>query len=130
MLSVLTIMGALYSSVIFGGVPNLMMVMSVVFEERVVYYREKAAGMYSPLAFAVAQVRSLRSQFMLCSLHDLRAACAPFSLGMADHHSGPRECETYTRNLRTTRNVVSRRAWWSNHSSLHRQSSTQSSPTG
>ena len=53
-------MGALYSAVLFSGVSNLMMVMSVIYEERVVYYREKAAGMYSPLAFAVAQVRQSR----------------------------------------------------------------------
>ena len=56
MVSVLNIMGALYSATIFVGVSNLMMVMSVIYDERVVYYREKSAGMYSPLPYSVAQV--------------------------------------------------------------------------
>ncbi|KAJ7531928.1 hypothetical protein O6H91_14G065000 [Diphasiastrum complanatum] len=50
------VMGALYSSVMFIGVNNSSSVQPVVAVERTVYYREKAAGMYSALPYALAQV--------------------------------------------------------------------------
>lgn len=53
---VLVIMGALFSSLLFLGVKNASSVQPVVSTERTVFYREKAAGMYSPIAFAAAQV--------------------------------------------------------------------------
>lgn len=53
---VLVIMGALFSSLLFLGVKNSSSVQPVVSVERTVFYREKAAGMYSPIAFAAAQV--------------------------------------------------------------------------
>ncbi|XP_012839425.1 PREDICTED: ABC transporter G family member 31 [Erythranthe guttata] len=49
------VMGALYSSVLFLGVNNSSSVQPVVSIERTVFYREKAAGMYSPIPFAFAQ---------------------------------------------------------------------------
>lgn len=49
-------MGALFSSCIFVGVNNASSVQPVVSIERTVFYREKAAGMYSPVAYAMAQV--------------------------------------------------------------------------
>ncbi|XP_009614154.1 ABC transporter G family member 31 isoform X1 [Nicotiana tomentosiformis] len=49
------VMGALYSSCLFLGVNNASSVQPVVAIERTVFYREKAAGMYSPLPYAVAQ---------------------------------------------------------------------------
>ncbi|PNT56531.2 hypothetical protein POPTR_001G251100v4 [Populus trichocarpa] len=49
------VMGALYSSCMFLGVNNASSVQPVVSIERTVFYREKAAGMYSPLSYAVAQ---------------------------------------------------------------------------
>ncbi|KAI5408719.1 ABC transporter G family member 31 isoform X2 [Lathyrus oleraceus] len=52
---VLVIMGALFSSLLFLGVKNASSVQPVVSTERTVFYREKAAGMYSPIAFAAAQ---------------------------------------------------------------------------
>ena len=52
----LNIMGALYSTAVFMSVANAMMVMPVINAERVVYYREKAAGMYSPRPYALALV--------------------------------------------------------------------------
>ncbi|KAJ6299528.1 hypothetical protein OIU76_020486 [Salix suchowensis] len=49
------VMGALYSSCMFLGVNNASSVQPIVSIERAVFYREKAAGMYSPLSYAVAQ---------------------------------------------------------------------------
>ncbi|XP_010262843.1 PREDICTED: ABC transporter G family member 31-like [Nelumbo nucifera] len=49
------VMGALYASCLFLGVKNASSVQPVVSIERTVFYREKAAGMYSPLPYAAAQ---------------------------------------------------------------------------
>ncbi|KAJ7959803.1 Pleiotropic drug resistance ABC transporter [Quillaja saponaria] len=49
------VMGALYSSCLFLGVNNSSSVQPIVSIERTVFYREKAAGMYSPFAYAAAQ---------------------------------------------------------------------------
>uniref|UniRef100_A0A0V0H346 Putative ovule protein n=1 Tax=Solanum chacoense TaxID=4108 RepID=A0A0V0H346_SOLCH len=49
-------MAALYASVLFLGVNNASSVQPVVSIERTVFYREKSAGMYSPLPYAAAQV--------------------------------------------------------------------------
>ncbi|KAG2673155.1 hypothetical protein I3760_13G076600 [Carya illinoinensis] len=51
----LTAMGALYASCLFLGVNNASSVQPVVSIERTVFYRERAAGMYSPIAYAAAQ---------------------------------------------------------------------------
>ncbi|KAC9910476.1 hypothetical protein R6Q59_021453 [Mikania micrantha] len=49
-------LGALYISSIFLGVQNASAVQPVVDIERTVFYRERAAGMYSALSYAYAQV--------------------------------------------------------------------------
>ncbi|KAM6597358.1 hypothetical protein CsatA_007882 [Cannabis sativa] len=49
------VMGALYAATMFLGVNNASSVQPVVSIERTVFYREKAAGMYSPFAYAIAQ---------------------------------------------------------------------------
>ncbi|KAK7385522.1 hypothetical protein VNO78_31244 [Psophocarpus tetragonolobus] len=49
------VMGALYSACMFLGVNNSSSVQPIVSIERTVFYREKAAGMYSPIAYATAQ---------------------------------------------------------------------------
>ena len=49
-------MGSMYAAVIFLGVKNSSVVQPVVAVERTVFYRERAAGMYSALPYAVAQV--------------------------------------------------------------------------
>ncbi|XP_065866305.1 pleiotropic drug resistance protein 1-like [Euphorbia lathyris] len=48
--------GSMYTAVLFLGVQNAASVQPVVAVERSVFYREKAAGMYSALAYAYAQV--------------------------------------------------------------------------
>ncbi|XP_047160800.1 ABC transporter G family member 36-like isoform X1 [Vigna umbellata] len=53
-----TIIGALYGSIFFVGVNNCQTVQPVVAVERTVFYRERAAGMYSALPYAIAQVIS------------------------------------------------------------------------
>ncbi|KAJ8769245.1 hypothetical protein K2173_001835 [Erythroxylum novogranatense] len=53
--AVYTVMGALYASCIFLGISNASSVQPIVSIERTVFYREKAAGMYSPLSYAMAQ---------------------------------------------------------------------------
>ncbi|KAK1392228.1 ABC transporter G family member 31 like [Heracleum sosnowskyi] len=49
------VMGALFAAVLFLGVNNAASVQPVVSIERTVFYREKAAGMYSPFPYAAAQ---------------------------------------------------------------------------
>lgn len=49
------VMGALYSACLFLGVNNSSSVQPVVSIERTVFYRERAAGMYSALPYAAAQ---------------------------------------------------------------------------
>ncbi|KAH9604838.1 hypothetical protein KSS87_022657 [Heliosperma pusillum] len=48
-------MGSMYAAVLFIGVQNASSVQPVVAVERTVFYREKAAGMYSALPYAFAQ---------------------------------------------------------------------------
>ncbi|XP_024525813.1 ABC transporter G family member 31 [Selaginella moellendorffii] len=48
-------MGVLFAAVVFLGVNNASSVQPVVSVERTVFYRERAAGMYSPLPYAFAQ---------------------------------------------------------------------------
>uniref|UniRef100_A0A7N2R4K9 ABC transporter domain-containing protein n=2 Tax=Quercus lobata TaxID=97700 RepID=A0A7N2R4K9_QUELO len=52
----LNAMGSMYAAVIFLGVQNSSSVQPVVAIERTVFYRERAAGMYSALPYAFAQV--------------------------------------------------------------------------
>ncbi|KAK8988613.1 hypothetical protein V6N11_029996 [Hibiscus sabdariffa] len=49
-------MGSMYASVIFIGVQNSASVQPVVSIERTVFYRERAAGMYSAMPYAIAQI--------------------------------------------------------------------------
>ncbi|XP_047270110.1 ABC transporter G family member 31 isoform X2 [Capsicum annuum] len=49
------VMGALYASCMFLGVNNASSVQPIVSIERTVFYREKAAGMFSALPYAAAQ---------------------------------------------------------------------------
>lgn len=51
-----TIIGAMYASVLFVGINNCSTVQPIVSTERAVFYREKAAGMYSALPYALSQV--------------------------------------------------------------------------
>ncbi|KAH7553400.1 hypothetical protein JRO89_XS12G0007500 [Xanthoceras sorbifolium] len=50
------LLGAIYSAVLFLGSGNATAVQPVVSVERTVFYRERAAGMYSALSYAFAQV--------------------------------------------------------------------------
>lgn len=50
-------MGSMYIAVLFVGITNATAVQPVVSVERFVSYRERAAGMYSALPFAFAQVK-------------------------------------------------------------------------
>nr|XP_029118570.1 ABC transporter G family member 36-like isoform X5 [Elaeis guineensis] len=49
-------MGSMYAAVLFIGIQNASSVQPVVDVERTVFYRERAAGMYSALPYAFAQV--------------------------------------------------------------------------
>ncbi|XP_061365064.1 pleiotropic drug resistance protein 1-like isoform X2 [Gastrolobium bilobum] len=48
--------GSMYNAVLFLGIQNSASVQSVVAVERTVFYRERSAGMYSALPYALAQV--------------------------------------------------------------------------
>ncbi|KAG5248716.1 pleiotropic drug resistance protein [Salix suchowensis] len=52
----LNAMGSMYAAVLFLGVQNSGSVQPVVSIERTVFYRERAAGMYSAFPYAIAQV--------------------------------------------------------------------------
>ncbi|XP_057789350.1 pleiotropic drug resistance protein 2-like [Salvia miltiorrhiza] len=52
----LNLLGAMYAAVLFLGGTNTSAVQSVVAIERTVFYRERAAGMFSALPYAFAQV--------------------------------------------------------------------------
>ncbi|GMH30162.1 hypothetical protein Nepgr_032005 [Nepenthes gracilis] len=52
----LNLLGAMYSAVLFLGATNASTVQAVVDVERTAFYRERAAGMYSALPYALAQV--------------------------------------------------------------------------
>lgn len=49
-------MGSMYAAVIYIGVQNSGSVQPVVVVERTVFYRERAAGMYSAFPYAFGQV--------------------------------------------------------------------------
>ncbi|OEL31258.1 ABC transporter G family member 45 [Dichanthelium oligosanthes] len=61
---VFNILGIVYGSALFLGFMNCSILQPVVATERVVLYREKAAGMYSTMAYAIAQV-SVELPYML-----------------------------------------------------------------
>ncbi|CAL9009960.1 unnamed protein product [Prunus brigantina] len=50
------IIGAMYAAVLYVGIDNCATVQPIVAIERTVFYRERAAGMYSALPYALAQV--------------------------------------------------------------------------
>ncbi|KAK4286368.1 hypothetical protein QN277_002929 [Acacia crassicarpa] len=50
------LLGAVYAAILFLGATNCSSVQPVVSIERTVFYRERAAGMYSELPYAIAQV--------------------------------------------------------------------------
>lgn len=60
---VFNILGAMYGSALFIGFANASVVQPIVERERTVFYRERAAGMYSSMPYAIAQV-----QLFLCVL--------------------------------------------------------------
>ncbi|CAA6660815.1 unnamed protein product [Spirodela intermedia] len=55
-LDLINAMGSMYAAVLFIGIQNAQTVQPIVDVERTVFYREKAAGMYSALPYAYAQV--------------------------------------------------------------------------
>ncbi|XP_048543259.1 ABC transporter G family member 42-like [Triticum urartu] len=50
------VIGAMYTAVMFVGINNCSSVQPIVSIERTVFYRERAAGMYSAMPYAIAQV--------------------------------------------------------------------------
>lgn len=52
----MNLLGAIYAAVLFLGATNASAVQPVVAIERTVFYRERAAGMYSAIPYAFAQV--------------------------------------------------------------------------
>ncbi|KAK8584760.1 hypothetical protein V6N13_138709 [Hibiscus sabdariffa] len=56
MQDLLNAMGSMYAAVLFIGIQNSASVQPVVAVERTVFYRERAAGMYSAMPYAIAQV--------------------------------------------------------------------------
>lgn len=59
-------MGSMYAAILFIGVQNATSVQPVVSIERTVFYRERAAGMYSALPYAFGQVLYVKIQQGKC----------------------------------------------------------------
>ncbi|KAL2654248.1 hypothetical protein R1flu_022376 [Riccia fluitans] len=51
-----SVMGCMYGSVVFIGVNNARQILPLIATERTVFYREKAAGMYSAIPYGIGQV--------------------------------------------------------------------------
>lgn len=66
-------MGSMYAAVIFIGIQNSNAVQPVIAVERTVFYRERAAGMYSALPYAFAQASNIKnllfSKFIVYIIH-------------------------------------------------------------
>ena len=66
------LLGAMYAAVFFLGASNTNSVQPVVAIERTVLYRERAAGMYSELPYAIGQVAkkaSIKITDQSCTIH-------------------------------------------------------------
>lgn len=74
----LTVMGALYSACLFLGVNNASSVQPIISIERTVFYRERAAGMYAPFAYAAAQVSM--THYILGSCKSIEQSTDKFTL--------------------------------------------------
>lgn len=63
----------MYAAVIFVGINNCQTVQPIVAIERTVFYRERAAGMYAPMPYAIAQVGGwlicLKNYYMYLLVH-------------------------------------------------------------
>lgn len=68
----------MYTAVMFVGINNCSTVQPVVAIERTVFYRERAAGMYAAMPYAIAQVKDqkiLQNLYCIC-LHLLEGSNA------------------------------------------------------
>ncbi|KAG8087776.1 hypothetical protein GUJ93_ZPchr0010g11308 [Zizania palustris] len=73
---VFNILGIMYGSALFLGFMNCSILQPVVAMERVVLYREKAAGMYSNMAYVIAQV-SIELPYMFVQVFIFSAIVYP-----------------------------------------------------
>lgn len=62
-------LGSMYAAVLFIGIQNGQTVQPIVDVERTVFYREKAAGMYSALPYAFAQVYVIKKKITAPTFH-------------------------------------------------------------
>uniref|UniRef100_A0A2N9EHN3 ABC transporter domain-containing protein n=1 Tax=Fagus sylvatica TaxID=28930 RepID=A0A2N9EHN3_FAGSY len=65
----LNLLGAMFAAVLFLGSTNTAAVQSVVAIERTVFYRERAAGMYSALPYALAQFLWFYFFILMCFIY-------------------------------------------------------------
>jgi hypothetical protein len=70
-------LGSMYAAVIFIGIMNCTSVQPVVAVERTVFYRERAAGMYSAFPYAFGQVNVPPGNQFHTRLFLLLVACWP-----------------------------------------------------
>lgn len=70
------IFGGMYGAILFAGINNGNTVVPSVAFERTVFYRERAAGMYSTLPYALAQViKSFFSYNYLLTVNYIQFNC-------------------------------------------------------
>lgn len=75
--NLLSVMGSIYGATLFIGVNNASGVQPVVAIERTIFYRERAAGMYSAFPYAIAQVLI---EIPYCFIQTLLYAVITFSM--------------------------------------------------
>lgn len=68
-------LGSMYAAVLFIGIQNAASVQPVVAVERTVFYRERAAGMYSAMPYAYAQVISYYVFKKILSMQNVPETC-------------------------------------------------------
>ena len=69
-------MGSMYTAVLFLGIQNASSVQPIVSVERLVFYREMGAGMYSALPYAFAQVKRSKTHLQTSYVMNTVSLCS------------------------------------------------------
>lgn len=65
---IFNIFGVMYASALFQGFVNAILMQPLVWMERTVLYRERSAGMYTSMAYTIAQVILFLQSIQNCSI--------------------------------------------------------------
>jgi hypothetical protein len=85
------VIGAMYTAVMFVGINNCSTVQPICSIERTVFYRERAAGMYSAMPYAIAQVKKKINELLRKRTKRQGAICSPMLLKFYAFAGGHRD---------------------------------------